>query len=592
MQARKSLSRAAALLEALLVRIRKAAYPFAITSIEREARTIMLVSSNDEQLHESKLTPLPTDLASLQDHPELVKPICLHASGVEAMIYFCNVIKDILPGKPRSAMHLCIVLTEPDTCITEVELIPANSKIQISRGLGTACDESNVHLVWKVTFGSRELWAMDVAGAQHGHSDSLMPWSSFVKGRCTAINGEWSLGFCRNRPARESLPWLSPAVSTQVLALADALDQGIPQLLTGHGGSLRALLEGQGSTYQSTAQRLLGDLEARLPGILASLFTTSRPYHIKAVAGKGKGMFATRRIARGTRLLAEAPIFRVPRDELNLQKLEAAIAQSVGLLSQVQRESFFALHNFHGTRHSQALGIARTNALPLGSGASVGGIFLEASRINHSCRHNAQNTWNDSRGQVTIHVLRDVDDGEEITISYLGASENYAARQSRLQKSFGFVCACELCTLPAPQRTQSDRRLNRITYLDDQIGDGIRIVSTPLACLRMAHEMKLLMEEEGIADARIPRLYYDAIQIVIANGDEARARVFAERASVERLIMEGSDSAVVHRLNKYAANPSSHVQHGTSQQWRQRVNKIPQGLNEQDFEKWLWRLPT
>ncbi|KAK1711269.1 uncharacterized protein BDZ83DRAFT_539783, partial [Colletotrichum acutatum] len=98
MQARKSLARAAAFLEALLVRIRKAAYPFAITSIEREASTIMLVSSNDDQLHESKLTPLPTDLASLQDHPELVKPICLHASGAEAMIYFCNVIKDMLSG--------------------------------------------------------------------------------------------------------------------------------------------------------------------------------------------------------------------------------------------------------------------------------------------------------------------------------------------------------------------------------------------------------------------------------------------------------------------------------------------------------------
>ncbi|KAK1659872.1 hypothetical protein BDP55DRAFT_678143 [Colletotrichum godetiae] len=108
----------------------------------------------------------------------------------------------------------------------------------------------------------------------------------------------------------------------------------------------------------------------------------------------------------------------------------------------------------------------------------------------------------------------------------------------------------------------------------------------------MAHKMKLLMEEKGIADARIPRLYYDAFQIVIAKGDEARANVFAERASVERPIMEGSDSAVVHRLNKYATNPSSHVLHGTSKQWRQGVNKIPQGLNEQDFEKWLWRLPT
>ncbi|KAK1712226.1 uncharacterized protein BDZ83DRAFT_723684 [Colletotrichum acutatum] len=292
-------------------------------------------------------------------------------------------------------------------------------------------------------------------------------------------------------------------------------------------------------------------------------------------------MFAMGRIARGARLLAETPMFRVPRDESNLQKLEAAVARSVGFLSQVQRESFFALSNFHGTRHREALGIARTNALPLGSDASEGGIFLEASRINHFCRHNAQNTWNDNRGQLTIHVLRVIDDGEEITISYLGASETYAARQSRLQRSFGFVCAREL-----------DRRLNRITYLDDQIGDGIRIVSTPLACFRMAHEMKLLMEEEGIADARVPRLYYDALQIVIANGDEARARVFAERASAERPIMEGSDSAVVHRLNKYAADPSSHALHDMSEQWRQGVNTIPQGLNEQDFGKWLWRLPT
>ncbi|OHE90244.1 hypothetical protein CORC01_14456 [Colletotrichum orchidophilum] len=99
----------------------------------------------------------------------------------------------------------------------------------------------------------------------------------------------------------------------------------------------------------------------------------------------------------------------------------------------------------------------------------------------------------------------------------------------------------------------------------------------------MAHEMKHLMEEEGFIDARIPRLFYDALQIVIANSDEARARVFAERASAERLCVGGSDSPKMLRLQRYAQIPASHVlavQYGTSKTWTQEANKVPQGLND------------
>lgn len=57
----------------------------------------------------------------------------------------------------------------------------------------------------------------------------------------------------------------------------------------------------------------------------------------------------------------------------------------------------------------------------------------------------------------------------------------------------------------------------------------MRIISTPLVCLRDsdAHELLRLLGEEDIIDARVPRLYYDAFQVAIANGDQARARVFA-----------------------------------------------------------------
>jgi len=37
---------------------------------------------------------------------------------------------------------------------------------------------------------------------------------------------------------------------------------------------------------------------------------------------------------------------------------------------------------------------------------------------------------------------------------------------------------------------------------------------------------------------RIPRLYYDVLQIVIANGDQARAKIFTEKAYTVRVILK------------------------------------------------------
>lgn len=57
----------------------------------------------------------------------------------------------------------------------------------------------------------------------------------------------------------------------------------------------------------------------------------------------------------------------------------------------------------------------------LGHNAQERGLFLEMSQFNHACNPNAQATWNGSIGQETLHALRDIEDGEEITISYLGS---------------------------------------------------------------------------------------------------------------------------------------------------------------------------
>lgn len=519
--------------------------------------------------------------------------------------------------RPRKCLfggaHTDRALLDICTIVEEVDVVSTNPKIRISSNLNPAADARRQ--IYKVTMRNQETWAIDVSGAQYGYPNSLTPWAVYLQDHCE-LNMESSLSSFADHHLSilGFLLRLPSGIMKQMRSLTAEIDwHHMPELAAAHGGSLSALLRGPETTFTSGMQRFLDELETRVQLSLANpmeeiahMFSllhawnddetlASGPdqqyYRIKAAPGKGQGMFARSRIPKGTRLLSEAPIFTLPRNNVNL----FLVSCNVERLSPAQREAFFALHNTHrgGARHSalEALGITRTNALPLGADASEGGVFLEASRINHSCRQNAQNTWNASLGRLTVHAIRDIEEGEEVTTTYLSASQNRATRQARLRASFGFVCACEQCSLPAAQLRQSDDRLDEMARLDGRLGDGIGIVSTPLSCLRNAHKMWRLMQQEDIVDARVPRVYYDAFQIVIANGDQARAKVFAERAYAGRAILEGSDSPEVVSLKKYVEQTAAHRLYGTTTKWKQNVTKVPQGLSEQEFEKWLWRLP-
>jgi hypothetical protein len=311
-------------------------------------------------------------------------------------------------------------------------------------------------------------------------------------------------------------------------------------------------------------------------------------YTIKAIDGKNQGCVATCKITAGTRILAEAPLFTIPPTPLS-QNLESVIVKRLKALDTDQKRAFLSLYNAHRDKSSPFHGIMKTNMLPLGAGSPEGGIFLEASRINHACNPNAQNTWNKNLDQITIHSIKDIEEGEEITISYLADSINSQRRQKELKNSFGFDCTCQVCSLPSALRHESDRRNEEIARLDEIIGGGVTIVSAPLSCLNSAHKLLDLLKEEDITDARVARLWYDAFQIAIANGDEARAKVFAERAYAERVLVEGKDSPDTALMKHYAEMPANHRLYGTTMKWRQPAKKIPKGLSEEEFENWLWK---
>ncbi|KAL7467388.1 hypothetical protein ACHAXS_007625 [Conticribra weissflogii] len=283
-------------------------------------------------------------------------------------------------------------------------------------------------------------------------------------------------------------------------------------------------------------------------------------YAIRPITNKGLGLIATSKIPKGTRILSEAPLFRLTRILYNTKAGEDQVIKSLKSLDKERQRAFFALRNVH--EGNPVLGIVRTNALALGSNATESGIFLRASRINHSCRENAQNIWNAGIGQLTIHALRDIDEGEEITISYLADRAGYEDRQKSLKEKFKFDCKCHLCMMPPDRRKESDDRLSKIRALDKMIFVSANCAPNLNQQLYLVRCLLQVIEEEGIWDNSIQRAYYDAYQIAISHGDIARAKIFVKRSYEAAVVIQGEDGTGAKEIKKFQECPTSHQAYG------------------------------
>ncbi|KAI2623100.1 SET domain-containing protein [Hypoxylon sp. NC1633] len=313
-------------------------------------------------------------------------------------------------------------------------------------------------------------------------------------------------------------------------------------------------------------------------------------FEVQQIPGKGRSLIALRDIAKGTRILHERPLFKIkslPRTEMN-----KAVVEKLKSLSKEQQRQFLSLHNNFPGQHAFA-GIIKTNALPCGCDSRTGGIYLTICLINHSCLPNAHNNWNGNEeyGVETIHAIKPIKAGEEITIDYSLAGPS-STRQPHLRKNFGFDCQCTVCSLPQHELESSDARRQRIQDLDDSIGDPMRMRTRPGASLADCRSLLQLSKEEYGDElaSSAARLYYDAFLISVSHSDRARASVFAERAYKARVICEGEDSPSTQRMKRFMEDPTSHTRFGAySSKWKGSDKFSPSSLNETEFDAWLWR---
>ena len=309
-------------------------------------------------------------------------------------------------------------------------------------------------------------------------------------------------------------------------------------------------------------------------------------FSLQDVPGKGKGLAASRDIPKGTLIINEPPLFTTETLK-NPATFEKDLGAIVRALPKEGQRAFLSLHN-NNPGSEPLSNIVRSNGYPLGPNSEVGGVFPLVARLNHSCRPNAQHAWNEKFHQELVHVVRDVREGEELTLSYHMGGPSTKRREA-LKAYFGFDCACELCSFPPAGLKLSDERLDKAEKFDEAIGNSKRVKQTPELALADCHALLKIFQEEQIFDLRLPRLYYDAFQICAMHSDQGRAAVFAQRSRETRIVCEGEESAEVENLRKLEEKPSSFENFGATKKWKSAKDSIPTDLGEEDFERWLWK---
>ncbi|GAA5993209.1 hypothetical protein JCM5350_005034 [Sporobolomyces pararoseus] len=197
----------------------------------------------------------------------------------------------------------------------------------------------------------------------------------------------------------------------------------------------------------------------------------SPPYKIVTTAEKGMGIVATRDIKAGEIIFAEKPLLK-----FNCLMKDGEMDDSVIVderlkeLSAQDRKAFDSLSIARSLRSKKkSIGIWRTNAYEFGDGA---GIFLTASRFNHSCRPTVDRLWNEEDGKAYFIAFRDVQEGEELCTDYTGMYRRRHEREQHLYFSYGFKCDCQVCRLPPDETKENDRARIEFAHINDFMLNG------------------------------------------------------------------------------------------------------------------------
>lgn len=293
------------------------------------------------------------------------------------------------------------------------------------------------------------------------------------------------------------------------------------------------------------------DLSIKLKGINLSTANEgigSNVYEIVPIIGKGLGVIATKHIERLTPVIVEKPILESPFQSKQHDLDPDDILTKIQGLSTEQQKSVLELSNCEpdpnydddvACLQHHIRGIIETNVFGGKvdeTERSMGGIALclQISRLNHSCSPNCEWRWNAAVDALPcVYALRDIEVGEELTLSYVLPTASRSDRRNELRR-YRFTCNCEACKSIAQDAAREHIEQTMISRTND--------VGVLLQALEHMREINLPVPKY---EARINK---QLCECYMRTGEKQKALEAAEQAAPVLEVIFGPGSVVARDL--------------------------------------------
>ena len=278
-----------------------------------------------------------------------------------------------------------------------------------------------------------------------------------------------------------------------------------------------------------------------------------------SIPHKGTGTLALHDLVPHTRILRYTPAFLAYLEgDLATLDREALWLSAINRLPSPTRSYFLSLMHIYGDPRVRIQDITKANTFQLSiQGTNHLAIFPETSRLNHDCAPNAQYVLDPELLTHTVHVTREIPEGEEITIAYTSPLDEVVTRQERLVGGFHFECRCQRCV----NGGRSDAVLARIKDMQAQLNDWS---SSSSASPEMAEELIGVYVEEGL-EGFLDVPYGFAALACNAVGRAEDARTWATKAIGAVLLKDGKSANALRIWESLLGDTEGHWS------WRRRL---------------------
>ncbi|KAF1941694.1 SET domain-containing protein [Clathrospora elynae] len=289
------------------------------------------------------------------------------------------------------------------------------------------------------------------------------------------------------------------------------------------------------------------------------------PFYKHDFPGKGRGLVANKTLQRGDQLFASTPILITDPDLYDLPNSErlALMHRGIETLPVASQRVFWELMGH--TDDDPIDDRINTNNFEIAiDGVSQSALFPEIAMLNHDCRPNAAYFFDEETLTHYIHAIKPIYPGEEITITYTNNEEERSERMRRLEKNWGFKCACSTCTAHPHLVEESDARLKHIAALQKVLDDWTPASSATPA---VAELLISLMQQERL-EASLSIGYKHAAEVYSSFGMKWEAVKYAKLSVELSMLDKGWTDRDVWEMKKMGENPEM------SWSWQKRVGLV------------------